>query len=67
LEASAAVESSLGPTVTLISMIAVPTDEMLLGLFCAGSADVVSKVCERARLPADRLTAATDIRLSSGG
>lgn len=65
LEASASVISARGPGVQLMSLIAVPTDEMLLGVFCAGSADLVSKACEHAGLPTDRLTAATDIRLAA--
>ena len=48
----------------MMSMIVVPTDEMVFGVFCAASADLVSKVCRHAGLPADRLTAATDIRLA---
>lgn len=62
LEASAAAVSALGPPVQLMSLIEVPSDEMLFGLFAAGSADVVSKVCQHAGLPADRLTAASGVR-----
>ncbi|ANE82468.1 hypothetical protein A7U43_27265 [Mycobacterium adipatum] len=64
LQSSAAAASALGPTIQLMSMIVVPTDEMVFGVFCAASADLVSKVCRHAGLPADRLTAATDIRLA---
>lgn len=64
LESSAAAASALGPTIQLMSMIVVPADEMAFGIFCAASADLVSKVCRQAGLPADRLTAATDIRLA---
>ncbi|TRW77838.1 hypothetical protein FK535_26445 [Mycolicibacterium sp. 018/SC-01/001] len=52
-----------GPAVRLMFLIAVPTDEMLLGVFRAESADVVSALCEHAGLPIDRLTAATDMGL----
>ncbi|UXA20336.1 hypothetical protein [Mycobacterium sp. SMC-4] len=66
LEASAAAISALGTTITLTAMIVVPADEVLFGVFSAGSADSVSHVCRHAGLPADRLTAATDIRLGPG-
>jgi hypothetical protein len=59
LEASIAVVSAPGPVVRLMVLIAVPTDEMLLGIFCADSADLVTRVGEDAGLPIDRLTAAT--------
>ncbi len=64
LQSSAAAASAFGPTIQLMSMIVVPADEMVFGIFCAASADLVSKVCRHAGLPADRLTAATDIRLA---
>lgn len=67
LEASAAAVSACCPTVTLKSMIAVPSDKVLFGVFSAGSADLVFRACEHAGLPADRLSAATGIRLAPVG
>lgn len=64
LEASAAAVSARGSPVQLVSMVVVPSDEVLFGVFCAGSADLVSKACQNAGLPADRLTTATDIRFA---
>ena len=48
--------------VKLMAMLVVPTDEVVFGIFVAGSADVVAKVCHQAGIPAQRLTAAFDAR-----
>jgi hypothetical protein len=45
-----------------MAMLVVPTDEVVFGIFVAGSADVVAKVCHQAGIPAQRLTAAFDAR-----
>lgn len=47
-----------GSPVRCVLMLAVPTDEVVFGVFAADSADVVALVCRRARMPASRLTAA---------
>ena len=64
--ASAATMSAHGAPVRLESLLAVPTDEVLFGIFIAESAGVVAQTCARAGMPAQRLTAATDIHLPRG-
>ncbi|MGP4056551.1 hypothetical protein ACTWP6_17295 [Mycobacterium sp. 4D054] len=48
----------------LLSMVAVPGDEVLFGVFTAGSASAVAQTCDRAGIPAQRVTTATDLDLS---
>ncbi|CAA0108781.1 Uncharacterised protein [Mycolicibacterium vanbaalenii] len=43
-------------TVRLVVVLAVPSDEVVYGLFTAASALAISDVCGRASLPPDRLT-----------
>ena len=45
-------------------MLAVPTDEVVFGVFAAGTADVVAQTCRQAGVPAQRLTAAIDARIA---
>ncbi|BBX62692.1 hypothetical protein MSAS_18660 [Mycobacterium saskatchewanense] len=52
-----------GVSVRLESMLAVPADEALFGIFSAESVEAVAMACEGAGMPAQRLTAATDIHL----
>jgi hypothetical protein len=59
---SAASMSAAGAPVALVRMFAVPADEVLFGVFTASSARAVTQTCERAGLPAQRVTAATDLR-----
>jgi hypothetical protein len=47
-----------GSPVQLVTMLAVPTDEVIFAVFAAGSQDIVAAACRRAGLPADRLSAA---------
>jgi hypothetical protein len=47
-----------GSPVQLVTMLAVPTDEVVFAVFAAGSEDIVARACRRAGLPADRLSAA---------
>ena len=54
--------SSAGIPVQLLSIVAVPEDDFVFGLFAAGSAEAVEQTCLRAGVPAHRLTAATDRR-----
>jgi hypothetical protein len=54
-----------GSQVQLLIGLAAPTDEVLFGVFAASSEQVVIDACERAGLPAQRLTAAVDARITS--
>jgi hypothetical protein len=62
LTESAASMSAAGAPVHLLTMLAVPADEVLFGVFTGGSVRAVAQTCERAGLPAQRVTAATDLR-----
>jgi hypothetical protein len=62
LEASAATTVGESAPVKLLAMLAVPADEVVFGVFTADSADVVAEVCHQAGIPAQRLTAAFDVR-----
>ena len=53
-----------GSSVELLMTLAVPTDEVLYGVFAAPSAKSVSETCRRAGIPAERLTKAVDARIS---
>jgi hypothetical protein len=59
IDESAASVSREGSPVRLLTMLALPTDQVVFGVFAADSADVVAQACQRAGIPADRLTAAT--------
>lgn len=61
LYACAAAMSTEGSPVQLLMTLAVPTDEVVFGIFCADSADVVTRACARAGIPAERLSAAYDV------
>jgi hypothetical protein len=61
LDASAASMCAEGSPVQLVMTLAVPADEVLFGVFAAGSAHVVTQACQRAGMPAARLTAAVEI------
>ncbi|BDX34655.1 hypothetical protein TUM20985_52020 [Mycobacterium antarcticum] len=47
-------------TVRLLTVLAVPADDVCFGVFTAASADLVAETCQRAGLPAQRLTPAVD-------
>ena len=64
LDATAASMSADGAPVRVSSLIAVPEDEVVFAIFVAGSASAVSRTCDRAGFPAQRLTAATDVELA---
>jgi hypothetical protein len=51
-----------GTPVRLLLTLAVPTDEVLYGLFAASSPNIVVQACRRAGIPLERLTA--DVELS---
>lgn len=61
LSACAATMSAEGSPVQLLMTLAVPTDEVVFGIFGAKSADLVAQACRRAGHPAERLSAALDI------
>ena len=63
LDESAASVSAEGSPVRLLTMVSVPTDEVLFGLFVATSEHIVAQACQRAGLPAQRLTAALNTQM----
>ncbi len=58
LDKAAVSVSSGDSAVQLLVAFAVPIDEVLFGVFASGSADLVSRVCRLAGLPAQRLSEA---------
>ena len=66
LDATAASMSADGARVRVSALVAVPADEVVFGVFRAGSADAVTQTCDRAGFPVQRVSAATDIELDSG-
>jgi len=64
LNETAASMSAHGSRVQLLTMLDVPTDEVLFGVFVADSASIVADTCDRAGMPAQRLTTATDLDLT---
>jgi hypothetical protein len=64
LEDCAATMRGEGSSVRLLMTLAVPTDEVLYGVFAAHSANTVSETCRRAGIPAERLTKAVDARIT---
>jgi hypothetical protein len=58
--------SEQGSPIQLLTMFAVPPDEMVFALFAAGSAEVVARTCGRAGLPPERLTLAAELVLPGG-
>ena len=56
LDAAAISVSSEGAPVRLLVTLAVPTDEVLYGVFGARSPDIVSKTCVQAGAPHQRLS-----------
>jgi hypothetical protein len=63
LDDSAASMSADGTPVQLLTMLSVPTDEVLFAVFAADSAPIVAKTCDRAGIPAQRLTPAFDAHI----
>ncbi|WP_428342125.1 hypothetical protein [Mycobacterium sp.] len=64
LDASAASVSAQGSPVRLLTMVSVPADEVLFGVFAANSRQIVAQACQRAGLPAQRLSAAFNTQLA---
>jgi hypothetical protein len=51
-----------GSPVQLLTALAVPNDELIFGVFAAGSEQVVARVCRQAGIPAQRISPAIDAR-----
>ena len=65
LDVAAATVSAGGTPVRLVVTLAVPTDEVLYGVFVAQSPDVVTTTCDRAGVPHQRLSAHVGTRIRS--
>lgn len=63
LDKGAASMCAEGSPVQLVAMLAVPTDEVVFGVFSSGSPHFVAQACRRAGLPADRLSPADAARI----
>ena len=66
LDAAATTATDEGTPVRLLVTLAVPTDEVLYGVFSAHSPDSVATTCERAGVPHQRLTAHVGTRIRRG-
>jgi hypothetical protein len=55
--------SAEGSPVELVSLLAIPNDDTLFGIFTADSASLIARTCDRAGMPAQRLTAAVSFPL----
>ena len=63
LKDSAVLMSAHGSPVRLLNLLAVPTDEVFFAVFTADSASVVAQTCDRAGIPAQRVSTATEVDL----
>jgi hypothetical protein len=63
LDAAAVSVSNEGTPVRLVVTLAVPTDEVLYGVFGAESPDTVTTTCQRAGIPHQRLSAHVGTRI----
>jgi hypothetical protein len=63
LDAAAILVSSEGTPVQLLVTLAVPTDEVLYGVFGACSSDIVSRTCLQAGVPHQRLSGDVGTRI----
>ena len=63
LDAAAVSVSDEGTPVRLVVTLAVPTDEVLYGVFGADSSDIVSKTCLQAGVPHQRLSGDVGTRI----
>jgi hypothetical protein len=61
LDDAAAKVSACGTPVRLLAILAVPSDDVLFGIFSAASARVVAQTCDQAGMSAQRLTTATEV------
>jgi hypothetical protein len=63
LDAAATAVTDEGTPVSLLVTLAVPTDEVLYGVFGAHSPDVVSRTCRQAGIPHQRLSGDVETRI----
>ncbi|OBK73063.1 hypothetical protein [Mycobacterium sp. 1164985.4] len=63
LDAAAAVATGEGTPVELLVTLAVPSDEVLYGVFGADSQEIVSRTCLAAGAPHQRLTSQVGTRI----
>ena len=63
LDAASVTVSSEGTPVRLLVTLAVPTDEVLYGVFGARSSDIVSRTCLQAGVPHQRLSSQIGTRI----
>jgi hypothetical protein len=63
LDAAATLVTSEGTPVRLVVTLAVPTDEVLYGVFGATSGDIVTKTCLQAGVPHQRLSGDVGTRI----
>jgi hypothetical protein len=66
LDVAAKIVSDEGTPVRLLVTLAVPTDEVLYGVFGAHSQDIVTTTCQRAGVPHQRLSTHVGTRIRSG-
>lgn len=66
VDAAAAMLTSDGTPVRLLLTLSVPTDEVLYGVFDAGSRDIVSQACVNADAPHQRLSEDIGARIRPG-
>jgi hypothetical protein len=64
LNAVAATMRVEGSSVKLLVTLAVPTDEVIYGVFAARSPDVVVQACRRAGIPLERLSSDVAARIT---
>ncbi|HYO02517.1 MAG TPA: hypothetical protein VET27_11825 [Mycobacterium sp.] len=64
LDASTASMCAEGSPVWLLMMLAVPTDEVLYGVFAADSPDLVQMACARAGSEPERMSLDVDARIT---
>lgn len=64
LDAVAATMCVEGSLVKLLVTLAVPTDEVIFGVFAAGSPDMVVQACRRAGIPLERLSSDVAARIT---
>src|SRR3954467_14159749 len=66
LDVAASTVSDEGTPVRLLVTLAVPTDEVLYGVFGAQSPDIVTATCQRAGVPHQRLSGHVGTRIREG-
>jgi hypothetical protein len=67
LDAVAATMRVEGALVKLVVTLAVPTDEVIYGVFAARSPDIVVQACRRAGIPLERLSSDVAARITRVG